>query len=43
MLFLLNDLEIRYKGEKITDLSQAYILVSGKMKMCELLDIQRAL
>jgi len=34
-----NDLEIRYKGEN-TYLSQAYLLVSGKMKMCELPDIQ---
>jgi len=38
-----NDLEIRYKGEKVTDFSQAYLLVSGKVKMCELPDIQRAL
>jgi len=38
-----NDLEIRYKGEKVTDLSQAYLLFSGKMKMCELPDSQPAL
>ena len=38
-----NDLEIRYKGEKVADLSQAYLLVSGKMKMCEFPDIQPAL
>ena len=25
-----NDLEIRYKSKKVTDLSQAYLLVSGK-------------
>ena len=38
-----NDLEIRYKGEKVTDLSQAYLLVSGKMKMCDFPDIEPAL
>jgi len=38
-----NDLEIRYKCEKVTDLSQAYLLVSGKMKMCEFPDIQLVL
>ena len=38
-----NDLEIRYKSEKVTDLSQAYLLISGKMKMCEFPDIQLAL
>ena len=38
-----NDLEIHYKGENVTDLPQAYLVVSGKMKMCELPHIQRAL
>jgi len=38
-----NELEIRYKGEKVTDLSQAYLLVSGKMKMCDFPDIEPAL
>ena len=33
------DLEICYKGEKVTDLSQANLLVGGKVKICELPDI----
>ena len=38
-----NDLEIRYKCEKFTDLSQAYLVVSGKVKICELPHLQPAL
>jgi len=38
-----NDLEICYKGDKVTDLSQAYLVASGKGKICELPHIQRAL
>ena len=36
-----NELEIRYKGEKVTDLSQACLLVSGKMKMCDFLTLNQ--